>query len=240
MRNPGGPYERLVCGVEEDKRLIGVRPVYPLLKLLLRGDCASRVVRIAEVYDVRALGQFRAGHKAVRRVTRQVDESRVAPAVVRARTAGHHVRVDIDRIDGIADSDLDIVAEKLLYVAAVALRAVGDEYLVGRDVDAAVLEVDLRRLLAEESVALLRTVAVEVLARRLVVDGLVHRLHDRVAKRLGDVAYAKTDYFRVWVRRLVRGDAMGYLGEEVACLYLRVVFVYVEHGLRALCLMLDV
>ena len=119
--------------------------------------------------------------------------------------------------------------EKLLYVAAVALRAVGDKYLVGRDVDAAVLEVDLRRLIAEERVALLRAVAVEVLARRLIVDGLVHRLYDRIAKRLGDIAYAEANYLGVGVCRLVCGNAVGYLGKEIARLYLRVVFVYVEH-----------
>ena len=65
MGNPGCPYECLVGGVEEDERLVSVRPVDPLLKLFLRGDRASRVVRIAEVYDVSTLGRFRARHKAV-------------------------------------------------------------------------------------------------------------------------------------------------------------------------------
>jgi hypothetical protein len=64
------------------------------------------------------------------------------------------------------------VSEQLLDVSAVALRAVGDEYLVRRDVYAAVLEVDLSRLLAQERISLFRAVAVEALARRLVVDRL--------------------------------------------------------------------
>ena len=69
----------------------------------------------------------------------------------------------------------------------------------------------------------------EVLARRLVVDSLVHRLHDGVAERLGDVSDAEADDLRVRIRRLVRGYAVRDFGEQVAGLYLRVVFVYVEH-----------
>ena len=75
---------------------------------------------------------------------------------------GHDVRVDVDRIDGIADRNLHIRAEQFLNVTAVALRTVRDQDLVRRDVNAAILEIDLGNLLAKEGVALFRTVSVEI------------------------------------------------------------------------------
>ena len=181
-------------------------------------------------FHVRVSRGLRTRDESVGRVAREVPKPAVASALVRAGPSRHHVRVDVHGVDGIANRDLHVVPEELLDVPAVALRAVGDEYLVSRDVDSAVLEVDLRRLLAQERVALLRTVSVEVLARRLVVDSLVHRLNDGVAERLGDVSDAEADDLRVRIRRLVRGHAVRDFGEQVAGLYLRVVFVYVEHG----------
>ena len=143
---------------------------------------------------------------------------------------GHDVRVDVDGIDGIADRDLHVRAEKLLNVAAVAFRAVGDEDLVRRNVDAAVLEVDLGDLLAQKGVALFRTVSVEIALASLIVHRLVHGGDDGRRQRLGDVADAETDHLRVRMRLLMCGHAMGDLRKEVSGLDFRVVFVNVQHG----------
>ena len=90
--------------------------------------------------------------------------------------------------------------EDLLDVAAVALAAVADEDLVGRDVDAARRVVVLADRLDQEVVALLGAVAVERLALAHLVDRGVHRLDDRGRERLGDVADAEADHLRVGMR----------------------------------------
>ena len=142
-------------------------------------------------------------------------------------TPGHYVCVNIDWIDRIAHRNLDVAREQLLEVAAVAFRSVRDEYFVRRDVDAARLEVVLGYLVAQERIALFRTIAVEVVPPRLVVDGLVHRRHDRRCERLGDVADSEADYFRSWICGGVCGDSVRDLREEVCRLYLQVVLVCV-------------
>ena len=69
----------------------------------------------------------------------------------------------------------------------------------------------------------------KILASRFVIYSLVHRRDDGRGERLGDIADAEANDFRIWVRRLVGGDAMRNLREKIACLYLPVVFVYVYH-----------
>ena len=204
------------------------RPVHPFLELRLGGGGAGGVVGEAEVHDV-GREVARGGHEAVRGVAVKIDEPRVAPACVRARAAGHHVRVHVHGIDGIGHRDDDVLPEELLDVAAVALRAVRDEDLVGRHVHAVGLEVVLRDGLAEEVITLLGTVAAERLARGLVVHGAVHRGDHGGREGLGDVADAEADHLRLRVRVLVGLDAVGDFGEQVRSLYLQVVFIDANH-----------
>ena len=216
MGNAGGADERLVGGIEEDERLVRVRPVHPCLELLLCGGGAGGVVRVAEIDHVHRLGKVGGrGNEPVGGGAGEVDEPGIASVRRGAGAAGHHVGVDIDGIDGVGDGDLHVGAEQLLYVAAVALRAVGDEHLVGGNVDAAVLEVVLCDGFAQEGVALLRTVAAERLAGGLVVDGPVEGGDDGRGERLGDVADAEADDLRAGVGVLVGLDAVGDLGEKV-------------------------
>ena len=220
MRNARRSDERLVRRVEENQPPARIRPVDPRLKLRLRGNRTRRVVRIAEVDDIR-LKSVRRRHEGVRR--RAGEKRDVVPP-------RHHVRIDVDGIDGIAHGNLRIRREQFLDVAAVALRAVRNENLVRRDVHAALAEVELGDLLAQEGVALLGSVAVEVRARRLVIDGLVHRRDDGRGERLGDVPDSEADDFRLRVLRLVRRHAVGDFGEEIGRLDFRVVWVNLQHG----------
>ena len=80
---------------------------------------------------------------------------------VRAGASGHDVRIDIHGVDRVGNRDLDVLPEKLLDVAAVALGAVGNEDLVRSHIDAAILEVGFGDRLAQEAVTLFRTVSVE-------------------------------------------------------------------------------
>src|SRR5207248_3439920 len=100
-------------------------------------------------------------------------------------------------------------------IAGVALGAVGDENLVGRDVAAAGLEVVLSDGFAEEVVALLGAVAAEGFAAGHLVDGLVHGLGDGRRQRLGDVADGHAADLGRGVFLGEGGDAAADLGEEV-------------------------
>ena len=69
----------------------------------------------------------------------------------------------------------------------------------------------------------------EVLARTLIVDGLVHGRDHGWGEGLGDVADAEADDLRLGVGLLVGLDAVGDFGEQVAGLDLQVVFIDADH-----------
>ena len=93
-----------------------------------------------------------------------------------AAAANHHVRVDIDGIDGVGDTDEVVPVQQFLEVTRVGLRTVVDENLVDVEVDAARQEVVLQNGLTQEVVALLRAIASESLGCSHLVGCLVHRL----------------------------------------------------------------
>ena len=65
----------------------------------------------------------------------------------------------------------------------------------------------------------------EVLAAGFVVDGLVHRLDNRRSERFRDVADAEANDLGVRIRLLMGGNAVRDLGEQIACLNLRIILV---------------
>ena len=211
--------ERLVGGVEKDERLFGSRPIDPFLKLRLGGRCAGGVVGEAEIDDI-SLEAIRRGNESVLGGTFEIDETFIASIDVCACTAGHDVRIYVHGINRIGDCDFDILTEKLLNVAAVALGAVGNEDLVGGNIDSAILEVGLGDGFTEESVALFRAVAVERLALGDIVDRLVHRFDDGGRKGFRDISDSETDDFRRGIFFLEVLHAVCNFGEEVAGLYL--------------------
>ena len=176
----------LVSRVEEDERLVRPRVIDPRLELRARRDGAGRVVRKAEIDHVH-LFRRRLGDEAVLRGALQIDEPRIRAALVAlAGVAGHDVRIDIDGIDRVGDRDAVLVAEDVEDVAAIALRAVADEDLVIRDLDALRAEIILRDRVPQPLVTLLRAVAVKAFARRHLVHRLVHRAR-RTAPGSGSV-----------------------------------------------------
>ncbi len=94
-----------------------------------------------------------------------------------AGVSGHHVGVDVNRIDGICDRDFVLVAENIEDETAVGFRSVGEENLVGRDLDPAIPVIVLRNFRAKEFVTLLVPVTAKRFAMRQLVHGLVHRVH---------------------------------------------------------------
>ena len=145
--------------------------------------------------------------------------------------ARHHVRVDVDRIDRVGDRDAVLIAEDVENEAAVALRSVGDEDLVVSDLDAAISEVVLRNLLAQELVAFVRRIAAKGLTVAEFLDGRMHGINGSARQRLGHVADAAADEIvggvRIAIGELLHAPAD--LGKEIAGLQLEVIFVQERH-----------
>ena len=163
VRNIGVLNVSLISRIEEDKGIVLQRIVHPLPQLLLGDDRACRIVRETEVNDIdrTTLRQFwnetvlcGSGHIA-----------HVGPPTlpISATTSYHHVRVDIDRIDRIGNTDEVIPVQQFLKVSRVALGAIVDEHLVDAEAYATRCEVVLEDCLTQKLVSLLRTVSAEAL-----------------------------------------------------------------------------
>ena len=144
-----------------------------------------------------------------------VDNVRPAAVLHRTGTAYHHVGVDIDRIDGVGDTDGVVPANEFLDIARVALCAVVDEYLVNIEMDATRQEVVLQYSLTQEIVTLLRSIAVEAAGRSHLVGSLMHSFNYRRAQWLGDVAYAQRDDVGLGVRHLEGVDLLGNVCKQI-------------------------
>ena len=192
-------------------------------------ELIGRKVRI-KTPEVRIMGYTVGGRdESIGGIALEIDKAVIASVNIRAGAPSHDIRIDIHGIDRIGDGDFHILTEEFLDVAAVALRAVGNEDLVGGDVHPAILEVRFCDCLAEEAIALLGTVAVERLALCDVVDGLVHRLCHCGRQRLRDIADAETDDLCGWIFLLKTLHAVCDFGEKIAGLDFEVVFVDANH-----------
>src|SRR5690606_15057412 len=123
----------LVGAVEEDDGLVGLRVGDPGGELFAGGDGAGRVVGETKVNQI-ARRRGDGGNVAVGRRALEVDNTFVAAVEIGSGAAGHDVRVDVNRVDRIGNGEPETFGgEDFLDVAAIALRAVGNEDLVGGD-----------------------------------------------------------------------------------------------------------
>ena len=124
------------------------------------------------------------------------------------------------------------MAENIQDIARVALRAVGNINLIRVHLDTAGLVRHLGDGLAQPSVTLLRAVAVESLALRLIVDSLVHCVDGCPGQGLGDIADAAANDVGSLIR-MSRGksrDAATDFREEVTGLKLQKVIIDLCHA----------
>ena len=193
VRNIGVGDERLVGGVEEDHRVVGVGVIDPLLQLCLAGHGAGRVVGETEIDDVHFLGR-QGRDEIVGLVARHVDDVLVVPLVVGiAGAADHDVGVVVDRIDRVADGNHVVQGEDVEDVGAVALGTVGDEHLLGLQGDAQRLVGFLDDGVDQPVIPLLRAVAGKVVGGAQIIHGVVEGFQYSRCQRTGNVADAQTD-----------------------------------------------
>ena len=221
--------EGLVGRIEQDQGPMGAGVVHPLLQLGLAGHGAGGVVGEAEVDQVHRFGGDLGGEAVIGR-DRQVGEAAVAAGVIGfASAAGHHVAVYVHRIDRIGHGDAVALAQDVEDVAAVALGAVGDEDLLGRDGAAAGLEVVGGDGFAQPQIALFGPVAVEALAGAHGIDGGLHGGAAGLGQGLGDIADAEANDRCLGVGLTKSLHPPGDFGEQVARFELEVVAVDLDH-----------
>ena len=116
----------------------------PARELRARRHRAGRIVRKTKINQIDMFLRW-LGNEIVFRCARQIDDPFVAAVFPgRPRVAGHHVGVDVNRINRIGERDFVLVAENIEDVTAIAFRSVGDKNFVVGNLDLAIAIIVLR------------------------------------------------------------------------------------------------
>ena len=198
--------------------------VDPLAQFLACDDHTRGVVGVAEVDDIHtALGNLR--YETVLSVAGHVDHIRPLTVLYRAGTTNHHVRIDVHGIDRVGHANGVVPANQFLNITGVALGTIVHEDLVDIQVDATRQEVVLQNGLAQEVVALLRTIAVESLSGAHLVGSLVHRLNHGRTQRLGDVTNTHGDDVGLGVHHFEGVHLLGNICKQIVAWQFQEMFV---------------
>ena len=220
----------LIGGIVEDEGVVLQGIVHPLAQLLFSNNRTCRVVRIAQVDDVDAtIGNLR--HKAVFGITRHIHDVRPAAVVaLPASTTNHHVRIDVNRIDRIGNTNGVIPAHQLLDIACITLGTIVDKDLVAVEMDAAGQKIVLEDGITQEIIALLRTIAAKALTGSLLGCHLVCSLMDGFnnsgSQGLCHIAYTQRYDVTLRMRSLKGIDLFGDISEQVVVRQLQEMIVY--------------
>ena len=134
----------LVGCVEQDQCVVLPRVIDPARKLFARRHRAGGIVWKTKINKIDMFLR-RFGDKFVFRVARQINDSFVASVFARrAGVTGHHVRVDVNRVNRIGDRDFVLIAKNIENKTAIAFRSVRDKNLLVCDVDLAIAKILLR------------------------------------------------------------------------------------------------
>src|SRR4029077_2481192 len=102
-------YVLLVFLVEQDLSLVLARIIDPPRELFARRDRTSRIIWKTKINEI-DMFLWRFGNEIVFGCARQVNDPFIASVLTRdAGATGHHIRVDIDRINRIGNRDLVLV-----------------------------------------------------------------------------------------------------------------------------------
>ena len=234
MRNAGSRNVRLVSGVEEDDRPVPLGIIDPAGQGLPRRHGSRWVIRIAQIDEI-DVRRRKCRHEVVFGGDREINQPRKpARLVCLPGPPGHHVRIDVDRIDGISDGDNVLGPEDIEDIPGVALRAVGDENLVGGNSHATRFVIILGNGVTEKVVPLFGPVTAERLAATHLVDGPMHGFDHGRRQRLRHVTDPQADDLRLRILGRKPRDAAANLGEEISRLKLQKVIVNASHGCQDL------
>ena len=105
------------------------------------------------------------------------------------RSARNHITLHIDGIDGVGHTDSIVSTQYLADIANLAFDTIVDEYFFGREMNAPRVEIVLDDGFAQETVALLRTIATEGFHLCHFIDCLSHTIGYMSTKRVKHIVY---------------------------------------------------
>ncbi len=126
---------RFICRIVNDHRTFLERKIHPFLQLVFFHRCPGRVIRTADIDEIRRLGR-KLRHKIIFRRTRHIDHIRPALffCYIFAGPARHRVCIDIYRINRITNSDSIILCKDIPDISGIALRAVAHKYFINGNI----------------------------------------------------------------------------------------------------------
>src|SRR5206468_4051737 len=141
MRDLRIGYVSFVSGIVKNDSAIGAGIFNPATKGLSVGDSTRGIVGKAQIDQIDvAIGKL--GNEIIGGVAAEINQALILAALVGLPgMPGHHVSVNIDRINRVHDRDGVVVGEDIQNIAAIAFGAVGNEDFIRRDVAAAGLEI---------------------------------------------------------------------------------------------------
>ena len=207
----------LISGVIDDHSACLIGVIHPLLKPVLRDGGSAGIVWKTQVDKVRRLFRkfrketifFQAGH-----IDYPVEVLHVS--VIFAGASRHNVGIHIYRIYRVADSYFIVNAENLLDISGIAFGPVGHKDLVSGDIAASVGIVVFRDSGSQELITEIRGVSVKSLPVRHLVDGFMKSVDHCRRQRLGHVADSETHDLILWMRLLISGHFLRYIGKKIA------------------------
>ena len=206
----------------------------PIGQLLATCDGTRRIVGEAEVDHIDLLIAL-CGNRRDKTIfcrALQIGDSLIGSVLsALTRVTRHDIRVDIDWIDGIHDSDLVVISQNIEDRSSVALGTIGNKDLIIGNLQSAIPIIMLRNGCAEEFISLLRTIAMESLARPHLIDGGMHGLAHRSGKRLSDISDPTTNHSGGSLRITLRENfhAPGDLGKKITGLEFEIVGIERRH-----------
>ena len=216
----------LIGSVVEDKGIVFQRVVHPFAQLLFGNHRARRIIRITQIDDVDRSARRQRRHEAVLSRTGHIAHIGPTAIAISATATDHHVRVDVNGIDGIGHTNEVVPVEQFLEVTRIALCTVVDEDLVDIEMNATCQKIVLEDGLAQEIIALLRTVAAEPFDATHLVGRLMHCLDNGRCQRLRHVAYAEGYHVGLGMHHLKGVHLLGNVGEQVVVLEVQEMNVY--------------
>ena len=119
----------------------------------------------------------------------------IAAADVFPGSAGHDIRVDINRINGIGYGNFDVAGKQLLNIGSIAFGTVGNEDFIGSDLAAAGAVIVFGNRFTQKFVTGFGTVSFKRRFSGHFIRRFVQRFDANRRKRTSDVADSHTDHF---------------------------------------------
>ena len=174
--------------------MLFVRIVHPFLQLILCDRCTGRIVREAQIDDIRCLLR-KLRSESVFFLTWHVDH--IAPksgcCIICSGSSCHNIGIYIDWIYRIADSDLIVKGKDLLNISGITFCAIADKYFVNCDIDTACIVIVLHDCTTQKFIAKIRCIALKCLLHAHLGYCLMQAVNDCRCEWLGYITDTKTD-----------------------------------------------